>query len=166
MKFFIILIFVNFCSSKFTPNSRFIEIQCKNDIKTTGFLEYKLKTCTLSKITASYDKSAKITSCKKPTSPWICSPVNAFIAHRMAVPYFPQGLSSFFNELFYIAIDNCGLKEIHSSDLEDFCDLRELHLNDNQIEFIEENLLQFNAKLEVNFVQGAGHSDINIKLIL
>lgn len=74
--------------------------------------------------------------------------VLAFSAHSLEIFYFPRNLTQHFVNLKYISIQNSGLREIESEDLEEFGDhLVYLWLCSNQIEIIERNLFSHNKNL-------------------
>jgi len=62
--------------------------------------------------------------------------------------YFPRGFNKFFKNLKAISIYNCSQKEIHKSDLKEFPKLMNFHMPYNNLEILEENLFEFNPKLE------------------
>ena len=66
----------------------------------------------------------------------------------------PQGFTKFFRHIAGIVINRCKLKEIHQSDLAPFYKLRELYLIQNDIEVLEENLFEFNKRLELLWLDG------------
>lgn len=68
--------------------------------------------------------------------------------------FLPQGLTKFFRHIAGIVINRCKLKEIHQNDLAPFYKLRELYLIQNDIEVLEENLFQFNKRLELLWLDG------------
>lgn len=77
------------------------------------------------------------------------SDVKYFNANEQIVKYFPLNLSSIFNNLETILINNANLSEIHSSDLQQFGEnLKHLYLNDNSLEILEADLFQFNPNLK------------------
>lgn len=72
----------------------------------------------------------------------------AFSAHRKEILFFPQNLTQHFVNLKYISIQNSGLREINSEDLEEFGDnLVYLWLCGNKIEIIEKHLFSHNKNL-------------------
>lgn len=61
---------------------------------------------------------------------------------------FPQKLDNFFPNLNYIRLSLVGLKEIHQADIKPFSKMIKLDLSSNSINFIEDNLFEFNSKLK------------------
>lgn len=62
--------------------------------------------------------------------------------------YFPLGLGNLFKNLLSIGIQNSKLREISKEDLKEFPKLKRLDLFDNEIEIVDEDLFQYNPKLE------------------
>ena len=65
------------------------------------------------------------------------------------VQYFPRGLEKTFKNLKMIYVEHGRLKEVHQADLKPFTKLISLSLEDNDIEIVEDDLFEFNEKLEV-----------------
>ncbi|KAG5667885.1 hypothetical protein PVAND_015851 [Polypedilum vanderplanki] len=72
--------------------------------------------------------------------------VSIFMAQNLKT--FPSGIDNVFKNLYLIRIESCKLKEIHQNDLKVFPKLEILYLRDNQLEFLEANLFEFNLKLQ------------------
>lgn len=59
----------------------------------------------------------------------------------------PRGIATYFSHLKALVIYNSNLRKISSNDLKNLTNLEFINLNRNSIEFLEENLFQFNPKL-------------------
>lgn len=68
--------------------------------------------------------------------------------------FFPSGIESVFQNLERIQFNKMNLIEIHQADLKPFSELRVLQLSNNKLEVIEENLFEFNTKLEKIWIEG------------
>lgn len=62
--------------------------------------------------------------------------------------YFPQGLDKIFPNLYYIRLSFVKLKEIHQTDIKPFSKMIKLDLSSNLINYIEDDLFEFNRKLK------------------
>ena len=126
-----------------------IEITCDKGV--SSFLMNKnISTCFVEKIKPGViNRSNEISKCSVNQDGRECSSVIGFQANRELISYFPKKLSTFFPELWAISIVECGLKELHRADLKNFTKLRELHLDYNKIEYLEENLFKNNLNLQV-----------------
>ncbi|XP_070491638.1 leucine-rich repeat-containing protein 15-like [Chironomus tepperi] len=74
--------------------------------------------------------------------------VIGFDSHYEILNYFPQGLDKFFGNLKSIVIYYGRIKEIHQSDLKPFPNLVNLYLENNEIEYLEPGLFEFNPHLQ------------------
>lgn len=98
------------------------------------------------------------------------SDVKGFNVENKTVSYVPKNLLKFFPNIRALEIINCHLKEIRSEDLEPFGEkLNFLHLNDNDIEYLEQDLFAKNPNLlslkfnnnNIKFVHAALFENLN-----
>lgn len=61
--------------------------------------------------------------------------------------FFPKGIENFFFDVTHLSVSECGLLEIHQSDLKAFPKLQYLTLYKTKITTLESGLFQFNPKL-------------------
>lgn len=118
------------------------------DFKLKNYTNYaNILTCNVVKI---IPNNEEITNCVDFNIPnRTCESSNAIYAHNLPIPQFPRQFSIKFSKLAFISFIRCGLMEIKRENLMSLVYLREIYLMENQIEVIEENLFEFNEKLEV-----------------
>lgn len=76
------------------------------------------------------------------------SSVTRFMAENRNIQFFPKGIGEIFPNLSEINIKNCELKELHSGDLDDLKNLKEINLSGNKIKNITEvNLFKYNPEI-------------------
>ncbi|KAG5676472.1 hypothetical protein PVAND_006304 [Polypedilum vanderplanki] len=74
-----------------------------------------------------------------------------FDARYSTIKYFPKYLNHFLPFLRKIFIEK-ALLEVHKEDLEQFLNLEELYLSNNQIQVLKKDLFIYNNKLEILFI--------------
>lgn len=139
------MILTNFIQilSIFVPLSTSIRLQCNFQDSSWS---YKCSTKSLS-ITSKADRTINLISGHH-IDGRTSRKVLAFSAHNFDIFYFPHNITQHLINLRYISIQNSGLKEINSDDLEQFGDnLIYLWLCGNEIEIIERNLLEHNKNV-------------------
>lgn len=65
------------------------------------------------------------------------------------VHFIPNGLQHFFVGVKGLRVAHCGLKSMKKSDIEAFKDLKQLHLNDNDLDALDSDLFEVNLELRV-----------------
>lgn len=73
--------------------------------------------------------------------------VSHAIFYRGILPKFPRELSTFFPNLKYIDIFDCGLEEITKEDLKHFPKLEKLKVDSNKLKFLPGDLFEYNPKI-------------------
>lgn len=75
-----------------------------------------------------------------------------FIHQSIDCIYLPKGVEKFLDHLEVLVIAGTGLRQIKSVDLQPFTFLKEIYMNDNQLEILEGDLFKFNPEIMiVNF---------------
>lgn len=79
--------------------------------------------------------------------------IKSFFIHKSPLClYLPIGIEKYLQHLEVLIIAGTGLKSIKQSDFKPFNELKELYLNDNQLESLESDLFFYNSLLtEINF---------------
>lgn len=82
-----------------------------------------------------------------------CYEMKSFYIYQSPLCNFiPTGITNYFKNLTILVVAHTGLKSVTKEDLQPFKHLRGLYLDNNQLEFLEEDLFMFNPRLqEINF---------------
>lgn len=75
--------------------------------------------------------------------------VTVFVVRHQKVTKFPQELNTFFPNIKGVEIFNCSLKTIDQSDLKPLANLNELWLGNNDLEYLESDLFEFNPEIRI-----------------
>lgn len=68
------------------------------------------------------------------------------------INYLPSGFGKFFNKLFGLSVENCGLKELTQENLKEFPKLKHIWIFKNSIEILPKRLFKYNPDLiYINF---------------
>lgn len=137
---FLIFFFIIF----YTSESLVIRCQLKNH-----YVVNNVSSCEVESFTKdSLEENEAVQSCTTTNEEReSCHDARAFKALNLEIFRFPLNLHVFIPTLFYLTIDQCQLKEIHSEELQHFTQLLELSLKGNEIKTLEVNLFEFNANL-------------------
>lgn len=66
----------------------------------------------------------------------------------------PSELGSIFPNVEALLVWNASLKHVSSSDLQQFSNLKEIWLHDNDLDYLESNLFEYNLEVEIVVVKG------------
>ena len=76
--------------------------------------------------------------------------IKSFFIHQSEkCLYMPKGVEKFLKHLEVLVIAGTGLKQIQSTDLKPFVFLKEVYLNDNQLEVLKGDLFEFNPEITI-----------------
>lgn len=131
----------------FVPNSLSINIDC--DYETLGDWKYLDPSYSCTITTLNVKRKSSVTSTSGTHSDgYSDGAVKVIKIFEKACEVIPPGVGSFFPSVEGFSVQKSQLKTITSADIQQFSNLRELWLDDNNLEYLESNLFEFNPRVE------------------